>query len=553
MNQLREFREVMDSASGQPYERSGVLPSSPNRLETLLQNLPGMAYRCLNRTHWPMDFVSDGCFELCGYHRSEIENQSVLWGDFTHPQDIREVDRKVRLATEQRQPFEVEYRIIAKDGTQKWVWERGRVVDIRHDGVAVLEGFITDITDRKLSEAAYIHANAFAQAVVDSVTEAVITIDNQGHIESFNQAAQGMFAFRSTEVIGDQCRILIRTSNYREFDQFFKHCRDQLDPGNPARPTSIGMETRGNKKTGEFFPVHLTIGPVQDKIETKYVLLIRDLTEQKAAEKEAADQRELLAHADRLNTLGETAGIAHEINQPLTAISMYANSGLSFLDRGPKDLSRAREALNKLSEQAHRAGAIIEHMQKMTRPRDSRHEITNCESLIRDVHKLAEVEAQSRNFVIVLDLPVKIPRVKCDPIQIQQVIFNLLRNGMEAMESCSSRQERRIILSVRVIKDGINKTMADRQISDKQTIEKQIKISIVDKGPGIPTDVGEQLYQPFATTKSSGMGLGLSISRSIISAHHGVLEYANNPSKGATFYFTLPCVSLDALVDQTGE
>ncbi len=123
-----------------------------DRLETLLKNLPGMAYRCLNLKHWPMDFVSDGCFDLCGYERHEIESQQVLWGDFTHPEMIDEVDRKVRNAAETDEPFEVEYRIITRNGEEKWVWERGRVVDHRADGVAVLEGFITDITDRKLAE-----------------------------------------------------------------------------------------------------------------------------------------------------------------------------------------------------------------------------------------------------------------------------------------------------------------------------------------------------------------------------------------------------------------
>jgi len=122
-------------------------------LETLLQNLPGMAYRCLNEKNCRMDFVSDGCYELCGYHRHEIESQQVLWGDFTHPDMIAEVERKVRNAAENDTPFEVEYRIIARNGQEKWVWERGRPIDRRADGIVILEGFIADITDRKPAEA----------------------------------------------------------------------------------------------------------------------------------------------------------------------------------------------------------------------------------------------------------------------------------------------------------------------------------------------------------------------------------------------------------------
>ena len=177
-----------------------------DRLETLLKNLPGMAYRCLNLKHWPMDFVSNGCFELCGYQRHEIESQQVLWGDFTHPEDVDFVDRTVRASADKGEPFEVEYRIIAKNGKEKWVWERGRVVGYRDDGVAILEGFINDITDRKLAEAALIRAEAYAQAIVESAVDAVITVDDQGSIESFNQAASAMFGYRADEVRGLHCR-----------------------------------------------------------------------------------------------------------------------------------------------------------------------------------------------------------------------------------------------------------------------------------------------------------------------------------------------------------
>jgi len=364
-----------------------------DRLETLLKNLPGMAYRCLNLDHWPMEFVSDGCYQLCGYQRHEIESQSVLWGDFTHPQDIDEVDRKVRTAAIKSEPFEVEYRIIARSGQQKWVWERGRVVDFRDDGVAILEGFITDITSQRI------------------------------------------------------------------------------------------------------------------------------------AEKEAREQRELLAHVDRLNTLGEmAAGIAHEINQPLTAISMYAQTGIRLMQSKKLNKNRLSEALEKLSLQAHRASAVIERMQEMTKQRESLQEVVDCESLITEVHKLAEVEAHLRDFIIILHIDSDLPSISCDPIQIQQVILNLLRNGMESMKASHCPAGSKIILQINSNKRGI-------------------RISIIDNGLGISETLAKKLYQPFTSTKESGMGLGLSISRSIISAHGGKLEFSNNNTSGATFYFTLPHAS----------
>jgi two-component system sensor kinase FixL len=487
-----------------------------DRLETLLKNLPGMAYRCLNLKHWPMDFVSDGCYELCGYHRHEIESQQVLWGDFTHPEMIDEVDRIVRNAAQNGQPFEVEYRIIHRNGEEKWVWERGRPVDQRSDGVVVLEGFINDITDRKLAEAALVRAEAYAQAIVESALDAVISVDDQGAIESFNRAASAMFGYRGDEVRGLHCRSLVATSFYREFDRYFQRSRT------PAKSADSRIDLNACDKHDNEFPITLSMHEIVDVGEKKYVILIRDLTEQRRAEKEVREQRDMLAHVDRLNTMGEmAAGIAHEINQPLTAISMYAQSGLRFLRRQQPELQRLEDALDKLSQQAHRAGAVIERMQEMTRPHQSRQEVVGAEQMLREIHDLGEVEAQIRNFIIVLRLDDDLPQINCDPIQIQQVILNLLRNGMESMRANACKPGSKIVLQAR-------------------TLTSQVRISIVDVGLGVSRALEKQLYQPFTTTKESGMGLGLSISRSIIAAHGGQLEFSNNTTAGATFFFDLP-------------
>jgi two-component system sensor kinase FixL len=505
--------------SPQPIPREPASGGDYDRLETLLKNLPGMAYRCLNLEHWPMDFVSDGCYELCGYQRHEIESQAVLWGDFTDPEMIDEVARKVSLAAETGKPFEVEYRIITRSGQEKWVWERGRPIDTRDDGVVVLEGFITDITDRKLTEAALMRAEAYAQAIVETALDAVISVDNQGSIESFNQAASRMFGYRSDEVRGLHCRRLVATSFYREFDRYFQRGRD------PEHPPSASLELNGCDKNDLEFPIVLSMRAILDLEEKKHVILIRDLTEQRRAEKQVREQRDMLAHVDRLNTLGEmAAGIAHEINQPLTAISMYAQSGLRFLRRQEPQLQRLEDALDKLSQQAHRAGAVIERMQEMTRPHQSHREVVAPNQLLRVIHDLGEVEAQIRNFIIVLRLDDDLPQVNCDPIQIQQVILNLLRNGMESMRANNCKAGSKIVLQARATPT-------------------QVRVSIIDGGIGVSRKLETQLYQPFATTKDSGMGLGLSISRSIVAAHGGEIEFSNNKGGGATFSFGLPILS----------
>lgn len=496
-----------------------VSPSSQSdRLETLLKNLPGMAYRCLNLEHWPMSFVSEGCYQLCGYHRHEIESQTVLWGDFTHPDDINEVDRVVRTAAVNREPFEVEYRIIARNGDEKWVWERGRVVDVRDDGVEILEGFITDITDRKLAETALIQTEAFAQAVVESAVEAVITVDDQGAIESMNQATEYMFGHKLADIQNQHSRLLFPTGHYSEFDRYLMACRDSKDK------RAVDGDLNGITRDNVEFPVNLTISEIQSGDNRKYVLLIRDLSSQRAAEKEVREQRELLAHVDRVNTLGEMAtGIAHEINQPLTAISMYAQTGIRLLRKGSLHNDKLSDALTKLSQQAHRAGAVIERMQEMTEQRESHQEITDCSAMIREVHRLAEVEAHLRNFVIFLSIDYQLHQIKCDPIQIQQVVLNLLRNGMESMKSNNCPTGSKIILRA-------------------ENMQNRVKISIIDHGLGISEQIAGDLFKPFTSTKESGMGMGLSISHSIISAHGGKLTFSNNRLQGATFSFSLPSV-----------
>lgn len=474
-----------------------------------------MAYRCFNEAHWPMEFVSDGCFELCGYHRHELESQSVLWGDFTHPDMIDEVDKKVRSAANIGQPFEVEYRIIGRSGIEKWVWERGRVVDTRDDGVAILEGFITDITDKKLAETSLRRTQAFAQAVVESAVEAVITINKQGIIESVNTAAQQMFGYSREALIGTHSRHLFSLNCRQDFDQFVEFCLNQFGS------STNQSEFNGYQKQLLEFPVDVSISRLRQEVEQKFVLLIRDLTTQRATEKENREQRELLAHVDRLNTLGEmAAGIAHEINQPLTAISMYAQTGLRYLQRETPRVDKLEDVLEKLSLQAHRAGAVIERMQEMTKQRDSHQKVINCTAMIREVFKLAEIDAHINHYIIELKLDNHLPRVICDPIQIQQVILNLLRNGMEAMNSFGAKAGSKIILQASHFEGGA-------------------KISIADCGCGVSNQLAKQLYQPFTSTKQSGMGLGLSISRSIIASHGSQLDFYNNQLNGATFYFTL--------------
>ena len=248
---------------------------------------------------------------------------------------------------------------------------------------------------------------------------------------------------------------------------------------------------------------------------------VTDITEQRAAESEAREHREHLAHADRLNMMGEMAtGIAHEINQPLSAISILVQAGDHLIRT--KRYARLAEILEKLVRHAHRASAVIDRMQQMAKRHESVKETIECEELIRDVTRLAEAEARVRDIEIEIDPQAGLPVVSVDAVQIQQVVLNLLRNGMDAMQSIACRNGNTIGIRTRLRDDG------------------SVEVAVIDKGSGVPEDAAETLFSPFATTKKTGMGMGLSISRAIVTAHGGNLNFRNNGDGGATFYFTLP-------------
>ncbi len=514
--ELAEFNQSLLADTEYPELQN--LKVHAKRLETLLKNLPGMAYRCLNEKHWPMDFVSYGCYELCGYTRHEIESQEILWGEFVHPDDVNMVDKVVRTAVDKGEPFEVEYRIITKLGIEKWVWERGRQVDVQDDGIGILEGLITDITRIKKSETELINSKAYADAIVESAAEGIITIDTRGYIESMNYAAQSMFGYSLEQALKLHARLLIAHEYRCEIERYIEknaHFDQSISPN---------LELEAIRKNREVFPISVSISRINNVRADRYVILIRDLTARRAAEQEAREQRELLAHVDRLNTLGEmAAAIAHEINQPLTAISMYSKSASKFLNKSPPKVSRADDALVQLSSQAHRAGAVMERMQSLATRHEGKREIVDPQQLLTEVFKLAKPYARVRDFYIILDLAEGLLSVYCDPIQIQQVILNLLRNGMDSMKSAGRMQNSEIIL---------------RAINTDSGIE----ISIEDCGIGITSELKKQLYLPFVSTKASGMGLGLSISQSIVSSHGSKLGHYNNKKGGATFHFALPHV-----------
>lgn len=242
------------------------------------------------------------------------------------------------------------------------------------------------------------------------------------------------------------------------------------------------------------------------------------------------DLRDRLTHLTRISTVGEMASsIAHEVNQPLTAVATYAQACRRLIDAGEVEIADVQDVLERIAREALRAGDIIHRLRNMVRRQESRWREADLNELVRDVAPLAEVDARQHDVRLSFDLAPDLPRVLADGVQIQQVVLNLVRNGIDAVEE--ARPQRREV-RVRTGSDGPG----------------TLRVSVEDEGGGVPAVVERQLFHPFFTTKKRGMGMGLSISRSIVTAHQGRIGFEGRPGGGCTFFFTLPV--LDELVDR---
>jgi two-component system sensor kinase FixL len=483
----------------------------------LLKNLPGMAYQAFNRTNWPMIFVSEGCMLLTGHSKKQFEDQSILWGRLIHPDDYERVYQTINQAFKTKRLFELEYRIVTKNNDVRLVWERGEPVSSIVNDEFIIEGFITDITSIKQAEVDLLQSYDFSDAIVNSVVDAVITINNMGLIQSFNNAAQNMFGYSFDEVKDKNVKILMPQPYRDHHDQYLA----QYIVTNETHIIGNSRELVAKRKDGTTFPINLTVNEIHNHEKKMFVGLIRDITQQRELEDEAILHIEQMAHADRLNALGEmAAGIAHEINQPLTAISLFSQTGKNFVEKGKYE--RLPVIFEKISLHARRAGTVLERVQLMTRQGDRSKEVIASNVLIDEVKKLAESEARLRDISIQLLTCKEKTNVFVDRVQIQQVILNLLRNGMEAMQSIACKNGALIKLQIII------------------NAENNVEISVVDTGCGIPKTMTDKLFTPFSTTKKNGTGIGLSISKSIVEEHGGHIHFSENKPAGAIFYFTLP-------------
>jgi PAS domain S-box-containing protein len=372
---------------------------------------------------------------------------------------------------------------------------------------------ITDITERKQMQEKLRNAAEEWQTTFDSIQDLVMILDPESKLVRVNAATLSFFKLPLERILGKHCYDLMHgTSEPVETCPLAKMLK-----------TKTHEETElYDEKTGAW--LHVSVDPVfDDKGQIIRVIhTVKDVTESKRAESEAYRARRELLRMERLSRMGElTASLAHELNQPLTAILSNAQAALRFLQSENPDLNELGDILQDISSDDKRAGSVIRSLRAMMKQEEREREPLTINELVREVVSLFHGEAVLRNVSIDMEFTESLPSLLADKIQLQQVVLNLMMNATEAMDH-EPPERRKIVLKTRRADHGA------------------IVVAVRDRGPGIEEEKLDRVFQPFFTTKGAGLGMGLSISRSIIEAHGGRLWAENNRDKGATFFFEIP-------------
>ena len=367
---------------------------------------------------------------------------------------------------------------------------------------------------------------AHLQSILDSVPDAMVVIDISGIIQSFSAAAERLFGYTSGEVIGKNVSLLMPSPYREQHDGYLERYHEN------RRAEDYRDRPRRRWRTKRRFdvPMELAVGEMKSGKERFFTGFIRDLTERQKSESRLQELQSELVHISRLTAMGEMAStLAHELNQPLSAISNYLKGSRRLLEaRADKSSSMMRDALDKAAEQALRAGQIIRRLRDFVARGESEHRVENVKKLVEEASALGLVGAKDQAIRVRFDFDPSVELVLADKIRIQQILLNLMRNSVEAMQGSARRELRLSVV---------------REDND------MVQVSVADTGSGLAPEVASQLFQPFVTTKQHGMGVGLSICRTIAESHGGKIWVEANPGGGTVFRFTLRGVRKEEVDD----
>jgi two-component system sensor kinase FixL len=366
---------------------------------------------------------------------------------------------------------------------------------------------------------------AHLQSILDTVPDAMIVIDERGVMQSFSATAERQFGWKAEEVVGKNVSMLMPNPYRDAHDSYL----DRYMQTGERRIIGIGRVVVGERKDGSTFPMELAVGEMTSGQQRFFTGFVRDLTERQATERRLQDVQSELVHVGRLTALGEMASaLAHELNQPLTAAANYLKGCLMLADREPLDKARLKQSISLAADETLRAGKIIRRLREFVSKGEAERRIENLPKILEEAGALAMVGAKDLGVRLRYQIHPTVDLVLADKVQVQQVALNLIRNAVEAMEDMPRRE---------------------LVVGAARAAEDMVEVFVSDTGHGISPEVADQLFQPFMTTKAHGMGVGLSICRTIIEAHGGRIWVEPNPVGGTIFRFTLPAVLQGELAD----
>ncbi|MBK5264719.1 MAG: PAS domain S-box protein [Alphaproteobacteria bacterium] len=360
---------------------------------------------------------------------------------------------------------------------------------------------------------------AVLHSILSTVPDAMIVIDASGRILSFSSAAERMFQYAEAEVLGEDISMLMPSPDRERHGSYISH---YLDTGE-RKVIGIGRLTNARRRDGSIFPIDLSVGEAYGAEKRVFTGFIRDLTETRKRERRLQDLQHELAHMSRITAMGTLASaLAHELNQPLTAIANYMEASADLVDStDPQDRDMLREAISEAAGQALRAGEIIRSLREFIQRGETDRQSESLRILLNEGAALAFAGIDSSGIDFDLTVPPDADHVLTSRVQLQQVIINLVRNAVEAMRESQGRRLR---------------------ISSMRDADGKIRISVEDNGPGLSPDIEARLFTPFNTSKAKGMGVGLSICQTIVEGQGGRIWANHSALGGAAFHFTLdPC------------
>jgi len=356
-------------------------------------------------------------------------------------------------------------------------------------------------------------------AVFDAVVHAVVTITPEGTIRSVNQACQFMFGWAEAELIGQNVKMLMPSPDHERHDDYLSN---YLNTGR-RKIIGIGREVLAKRKDGSPFPIHLSVGEYRSSEEHGFVAILHDISAQHKAEETTRIQRDRLERMDRISLAGEMAsGIAHEVNQPLSAIANYSRALTHMLKVNSVESEELFDTVDKIRTQSHRAGEIVRRMRDFVSRHVTEPQPTSINEVVQEVLSLAQLALGPTLVRLRTEFEDDLPKVFFDRVQLQQVILNLVNNAVEAIEP---RTPGKVTI---------------RSFSEDPA---QVTLQIIDDGPGIPAEIEDRLFEPFFSNKHHGTGMGLAISSSIVESQGGTLGFVRNPDRGVTFYVQFPAMN----------